>query len=493
MNDTNKKALKGVKWTSIQTIFVGIIGPLILVLQARFLSPKEMGYIAIIMIIIGLLQVVENMGLSQAIIQNEKFNNNVFSSLFIFNIILSIFVSLFLYKLAPILESYYGLDNLTYYIRLLIFLILIQSPSLVLRAVMQKELMIKPLSLIEILRNIGQVIALFIMFKFNFGVSSVVLSTIFGTLISTFCIAFYCFKNKLVKFSKLESLNGIIPYFKFGTIISFKQIFTYIVLRADELLIGLFLSPETLGFYHFAKNVLERVRNLVTASFSSVLFPFFSKLQNNKVKLSDAYNKVTEILSLIAFPMFTGISLTAHLFIPIIFGEEWLGSLVIFRIISIGLIPMLLTFSVATSLLYAVNKPGIVLKVDIITNSLYLVTLYFVAQIGTIAVAATYILFILIKSVYLQVCVNHSLRGNFNEYLSKLKAPFIQTIIMALVVIIAQRLVNFSSLIVMLLLSVFIGIIVYTALTWVFNEKLFKQVKKLILDKLSSSEIKSQI
>src|SRR4051794_30101042 len=92
MGETTKKVIKGFKWTTIQTIIVGIIGPATLIIQAWYLPPKEMAYIAIIMIVIGLLHVIENMGMSQAIIQNEKFNNNVFTSIFFINITISFII-----------------------------------------------------------------------------------------------------------------------------------------------------------------------------------------------------------------------------------------------------------------------------------------------------------------------------------------------------------------------------------------------------------------
>ena len=478
MNDTNKKAITGVKWTLIQSIIVSLLGPLVIIIQVRYLTPKEMGYVAIIMIVITLLQVIENMGMSQAIIQNDQFNNHVFTSLFTFNLILSFLIGIVLYLSAPYIQALYHLDGLAHYLRLIVILIIVQSPSLILKAVLQKELLIKPLSVIEIVKKIVQAIALVIMFVSGFGILAVIYSAIIETVIGTLALIIYFLNKRIVKFARFESLAGIMPYLKFGAIISTKQIFTNVVLKVDEILIGLFLSPEALGIYHFAKSLLEKVRTVLTSTFSRVLFPYFSKLQHSLVELNLVYHKITEILALVAFPIFTGIALTAQFFIPVIFGPEWIASLNIFRIISLGLIPMLLTFSVATSLLYALNKPGTVLTVDIITNLIYLLILSFIAKYGVILVALTYVLFILGKSIYLQIYVNRALASTYSSYLASLKYPFISSLIMSLVLLGYYALMPEVNDVFMLISTIVIGTLIYLILTRTFNRDLFDQMTR---------------
>ncbi len=478
MDSTKKKALNGVKWTSIQTGIVALLAPLTLFFQARYLSPGEMAYVAIIMIIVALVNVIENMGMSQAIIQNQYFDNTIFTSMFIINMILSFMVSAILYFISPILQEVYQLGNLVNYINLLIIFVLCLSPSLILKAVMQKELLMKPLSIIEMLRNIIQLIVLVVLLKLGFGVISVIISLISGSIVMTVSMITYCFSLNLVKFNKPANLKVILPYFKFGFIVSVKQIFTQIVLKVDEILIGIFLSSEVLGLYYFAKSTLEKLRTLLTSSFSRVLFPYFSKLQNNIPALKKTYYSVTKILAYIAFPTFIGIAVTAHLFIPLLFGEQWVDSLNVFRIISLGLIPMLLTFSVATFLLYSLNKPGIVLKIDLITNTIYILGLFLIARKGAIIIALIYVLFVLLKSLYLQIHVNKSLQGNFYEYLATLKMPVINSIIMVFIILFYYKINTIANDFLTLIVTIVLGVISYFAFTLLFDKNIYISVRK---------------
>jgi len=82
------KAIKGVKWTTVKTGIVGLIGPISQIIKAKYLSPEEFGYVAVIMIFIGLFDIVENFGISQAVIQKENVNKEEASSLFFLNIAL---------------------------------------------------------------------------------------------------------------------------------------------------------------------------------------------------------------------------------------------------------------------------------------------------------------------------------------------------------------------------------------------------------------------
>ena len=95
------KAIKGVKWTTVKTGIVGLIGPISQIIKAKYLSPEEFGYIAVIMVFIGLLDIVENFGISQAVIQKENINKEESSSLFLLNRNLGGLLGAILFLAAP--------------------------------------------------------------------------------------------------------------------------------------------------------------------------------------------------------------------------------------------------------------------------------------------------------------------------------------------------------------------------------------------------------
>ena len=69
---------------------------------------------------------------------------------------------------------------------------------------------------------------------------------------------------------------------------------------------------------------------------SGVLFSAFSKIQEDQTRLRAAYMKIILTLSLVCFPVFSGLFVVAPSVIYVCFGEKWLPSAVPLQILCIA-------------------------------------------------------------------------------------------------------------------------------------------------------------
>ncbi|MFW5803696.1 MAG: lipopolysaccharide biosynthesis protein [bacterium] len=455
-------AVKSIKWTTSQTIIGGVLGPISLWIRSIFLSPEEFGYLSIILIVIGLFSLFENFGISQAIIQKGAITKQESSSIFFFNILFTAILALIVYLLGKPLAIFYELPELDFYLKSVSVIVFLNGPSFLFRAFLEKEIYFKQLSLINISRNVINVLAIFGFLYYDFGVLGVIYAYIVSTAIATFLIILKSLRLTHVKINLYFQLKKLYPFLRFGVFVSGKQLLTYAANRLDELVIGYFLTPDILGIYHFGKQMLEKLRTLLTNSFSKVLFPVFSKLKNEKEQLSNVYLKVSKYLAYIAFPVFTGIAVTAHLFVPLVFGEQWVDSIIVFQVFSVSMIFFLLTSNVSGALLYSVNKPAIVFNIDLLINSIYFIVLFLFTSQGLIVVLIIYSIYIIVKTSTLQFFANKQLTYKMNTYLSLLKRPFIFSIIMGLIIWLFQFFMktHFSNALI-LIFSIIIGATFY--------------------------------
>ncbi len=482
MDSLKKKAISSVKWTTLQTAVVGITGPILLVVKARFLSPEEFGYIAVILIVTGLFNVLESFGISQAIIQRDEISVQESSTLFYFNILLSCFLAVLLYVVSPLIAAFFSLPALKGYLRLVCIIVLITSPSLLLRAFLEKQMYFKYLSLIAIAGSLLNLGATTFFLSAGFGVRGVIYAQIVGVVFVTLSILLVtaCFNTARVSF--YFNPIKLIPFLRFGIFVSAKQIMTFITHRLDEVVIGYFLSPEILGIYHFGKNMLEKIRGLITSSFGKVLFPVLSKLKNQPRKLTIAYQRISRYIALGAFPVFAGIAATAHLFVPVIFGAQWMDSIIVFQVFSVGVILLALTANVSSSLLYSVNKPDLVFYIDVVTNVIYFASLLLFAAQGMIAVLIAYLCYVVYKTMTLQYYANCQLIDNFLSYFRQLAIPALSTIVMLAAVLFFQllskpELGDISQ----LAGSIIIGALVYIAMAWIFAHDTLTQLRSAMV------------
>src|SRR5699024_8625902 len=114
-------------------------------------------------------------------------------------------------------------------------------------------------------------------------------------------------------------------------------------------------------------------------------------------------------VAIIGFPVFIGVVLTANLFVPLFFGEKWLDTIEVIQILSFAMIFQILTANIATSVLYSINRPNLVLIIDIISNALYITILFLLSSKGIFIILILYSINTILKAVFLQFAVGKEL------------------------------------------------------------------------------------
>lgn len=477
-----KQAINSVKWTTLKTGIVAATGPLLQIVLARFLLPEGFAYIAIIMIFIGLFMALDNFGISQAIIQRDSISVQEASSLLYFNIFLSIILGLLLYYSSSLIAGFFSLPDLDYYLKLTSLVVVIGGPAHIFRALLQKQLFFKEIAFIEISNNMLRLVIVITLLFFEYGVVAVIYGHIFVELVRTISTAIVCIRSRLVKIMLFFNINDIKPFLKFGAFAVGKQLVTFSAFHLDEIVIGYFLPPEILGVYYFGKNMLEKLRQLITSSFGQVLYPVFAKLKHEIHELASAYQKVTFYLAFLAFPVFTGIAVTAHLFVPIIFGEQWTDSIIVFQVFSLSLIFKVLTAHISSTLLYALNKPEYPFYIDLSMSTIYILTLILFASRGMLAVLIVYSLYTIFWGFIYQYFCNKQFAIGFSIYFDQLKTATIFSTIMAVVVMFfqtaAKGLLNMQF---VFISSIVLGAIVYYSLVLLFQGGIIKELKAALI------------
>lgn len=483
LSNLKSKAINGVLWTSIRTIFSALIAPLLLILKARFLSPGEFGVLAIISVQLTIINVLDNFGMSTAIIQRDKITKNERSSLFILEIGICVFITLLMILSAPIMANIFNMPTLSTLIPLLSISLVFSGSDNIFQSFLEKEFFFKELSVIHMVREGLLVTLTFVFLVLDMGLYGVVLAQVLSSVVNTIIIFIVAFKKDMLHLKFHFKYSEVHPFLKFGSFVVGKQIMTQLTHNVDELIIGYYFTPDVLGLYHFAKNLLNRIRVLLTTSFSKVLFPLLSAVKNDMKLLSNTYWKVSKFIGVFAFPFFVGLALTADLFIPAFFGEQWIDSVDFFIILSLAYIPYILTANLATSLLYSLNKPDIVLNTDIVINLVYILLLFLFSwlELGIYSVVILYSIYLIVKTGTLQYFANKGMHTHFVEYLALFGKTTLVTIIMSVVVIGVKLLVGtIGSLMMNLIVSSLIGAVTYGVILYLIDKKTVKDMIRLI-------------
>lgn len=330
--DLKQKAISGIRWTTLSTIFTTVLQFAQLLILSRLLDVRDFGLIAIVTVVISLIRAFSDLGVTAAVIHFQDTTDKELSSLYWLNILTGI--SLFgLINLAnPVIVHFYNEPELPALLFYVSFTLLFAPAGSLFQTRLQKELKFNTIAYIETLSTLaGTGLTVFLAFK-GHGVWSLVAGQLLNATLKSLALLSVAFKNYLIL--PVLSFKGIKKYLKFGMFQMGERSINFISERLDHLIIGSLLGSYALGLYNFAFNLISQPVNIINPIINKVSFPFFSKIQDDPAWLKSSYNKILWGIMFINTPVLLGIAVAADYIVPVVFDPKWIESIKILQVLA---------------------------------------------------------------------------------------------------------------------------------------------------------------
>lgn len=118
---------------------------------------------------------------------------------------------------------------------------------------------------------------------------------------------------------------------RFGTTMAIGSIATVVLLQFDNFLVLTFVGTAAAGAYVYAYKIAQWPTGLVTHIVARASLPTYAKLQTDPVRLSRAFEMSLWLILMAALPIALAIFVTAPEFISLLYGDEWLPSVIPLR------------------------------------------------------------------------------------------------------------------------------------------------------------------
>lgn len=345
----------GVKWGIISKIFLLIISILQLLLVVNLIGPEAYGTMAILSVIMTFSTLFIDMGFSKIIIHKQDSLSDIqLNTLYWSNILLALIIYLTIFILSGLIQSFYSeYENLDFYICVVSLSFIISSFGIQYNTLLQKEFKFKEMEIIIFLGAFSSFIVSYSMALMGYGV----LSLITANLVSSFIIAFFSFlygrKLHSIKFE--YNISSIKDLFSFGIYYFLAKVTGTFIGAIDTILIGKFFSPEVLGIYNIAKQVITKVTGQFTPLVQKILYPSFAKIQKENLKMENLFKKTIEISSFIIILLCTYLFVFVDDIFVLFFDNKWHEAIVIVKALMFG-IALNSIGSSSGSLILAVGK-----------------------------------------------------------------------------------------------------------------------------------------
>lgn len=329
MKDLKSQGTKAFIWDFFGKMVTHGMGFIVSIFLARLLEPSDFGLIAMVMVIIGIASVFTDVGLGAALIQRRRVRHIHYSSVFYFNIVIGLLLTLITYISASWISEFYNNLELLPLVQVMSISFIIGALSSVQSTRLRKELNYALLTKIGLISSlVSGVIGISLAF-YGAGVWSLVGQTLSMGIIYNILIWTMGYWKPTLEFS----WKALTQLWGFGFRMFLSGMLDTIFTRIDFLIIGKLFPPATLGYLQRAKSLNRMVIQYSSGSLMVVLFPVLSKVQNDLPRFRNIILKSLGIISFVVFLILGGLYLISEELIVLLFSDKWLPSVNFFKIL----------------------------------------------------------------------------------------------------------------------------------------------------------------
>lgn len=401
------------------------------IILARLLFPEDFGLFGMATLTMTFISIFFQHGFYSALISEKNNDEKQLSCAWTVNFLKNLLAALLIFFVgAPLAANFFHNPDVIPFIKFLSIVVFIEGWENIGVVLLNKELRFNKLffyNIIVVFFEIATVIIAAYYLRSAWAlligvlvsrISSLILSYIFHPFRPRFFLNFAIAKH-LFQYGKWIGLAGIV---------------TFLTGQGDSLMIGKLLDTYSLGIYSlaFALGTLPAVE--IAKVLSNILFPFFSKIQNDPGLLKSSFTRLFRIIFALVIPALGGIYVLSGEIVTFIYSEKWLDMIPILPVVI--LIALLNTFqTIVGSLFLGVGKPRVATFVLIIQSLImYSLIVPFVNFFGVVGAAWAVFAGLFVSQLFLFLKLRSIINLGFRGFGAILTIPVISCAAMYLLI-----------------------------------------------------------
>ncbi|NOX36431.1 MAG: lipopolysaccharide biosynthesis protein [Calditrichaeota bacterium] len=358
--EVQEKSSRGIKWVGIAELFIRIVQFGTSIALARLLFPQDFGLMSIVLVFLQMAYVIFDFGFSSALIQKKTITRQHMTTTFSTYLVSAFLFTILIVLLARRIADFFGHPVLAGMLKTLTVIFFLYSLSALPKIQLMRELKFKQLSRFQIISvAVYSLTAIYFAWK-GYGAWCFVFGSLAEQLTITALLFWYTRWRPGIQWQW--------PIFKellnFGGNVLGTRIVGYLNANAPYFIIGKILGATLLGFYSLAYQLIDYPVQRITKNVLKVMFPAFSRLQDDPVHYRQLYLRTLYYTTLVTFPIFAGLVLIAPEFVRFVYGHKWEAAIVPLKILAVvGLTRSLWT--TASVVFLSRGKPHIEFRINL--------------------------------------------------------------------------------------------------------------------------------
>lgn len=355
------------------------------VVLARLLSPRDYGLMAVGLVVVGIGEVVRDLGLSTAAIRAPELTSRQRDGLFWFNAAAGLVLAAVLVGGADVVAQLFSQPELVPVTRALALTFVLNGLSAQYRAGLTRDLRFGAVAGADLVAQFAALVVAVAAALSGAGYWALVAQQL---TVGTVSLGVVVALARWVP-GRPRRGAGLRPFLRFGGGLTGTHIVYYVGNNLDTMALGLWAGPAALGIYSRGFQLLMTPLNQLRTPATTVAVPVLSRLQADSARFGEYLRRGQLALGI---PIVTGLALAAGAASPLVellLGDRWSAVAPVLALLAVAGSAQTLSF-VGFWVYLSRGLSGALLRYTVVTLALKAACIAVGAHFGVIGVAAGY-------------------------------------------------------------------------------------------------------
>lgn len=454
-------------WSFLEKLSSQAVSFIIGIILARLLTPYDYGVVGLTAIFIAISNVFIEAGFANALIQNQHRTEKDLSTAFYFNVVVGLVCYIVLWVVTPSIANWFNEPLLIPLLKIVGLNVVLNSLCIVQTALLTAKLNIRLQTIINLSAQVPAGILAIIMAYKCMGVYALALQTVLSSFIKVVLLWIFAKWIPKEKFNK----NSFISLWKFGSRLLGANLIGTAFNQIYSIIIGKFIGKKELGYFSKANGLCSNVDGVTTGIVQRVALPVLAKYQDDERQLTEKFREIMRLLVMLIAPMTSFLCFASDDIVVLLWTEKWLDCSLLFKILIVGIMfgPV---GQMSLSLMQALGKTGMVLKLEFPKKFVYCICLSIGFYYGVVGLAIAQVFINIIGSL-INVWATRKILPY--SYVQQLKDISIYILIAFAIGWCVSWLACFASQIVNITILLFLTIFFYSLVLFMIKDSVFKR------------------
>jgi O-antigen/teichoic acid export membrane protein len=383
LDDLRSPITQGLAWKGVSQVVLQISKVAVVLVLARLLTPHEYGIAAMALVLTTLVYFLSDFSLGNTLIQRQIITEADRSTVFWTSLVIGSFFTLLGIGLSGPVAAFYGEPAVQPLLATLSISFVVTAIGTTQNAILVREMDFRSLELRDMGATVaGAAVGISTAFL-GYGAWAIIVQQLTFSSTATLLVWRYSSwrPRRIYSLASLRDLAGFT-----GNVFA-ANVLDRVRLNTETLLIGRFLGASAVGVYALASNAVLIPFNRIALPVAEVLYPVFSRIQDERERLATVWLRSIRLLSAVAVPSLLGLIVVAPEFVGVMLGDRWEETTPVLRLLAwVGLLQ---TVQILNSpILQALDRTSTMLLWSLLYYAMGLAALFIGLRWGIVGVAA---------------------------------------------------------------------------------------------------------